>query len=105
MIAAFFCVAGSCLLVPLTAWAQERSDAAHAVAARTALWMTLLDTVDAWQPVALPVRGQDCLDLGLARGKDIGPLLAAVEGWWEDHDYRPGRDECLAKRREVAAGR
>ena len=86
----------------LCAWAEERSRAARPVPARSAQWMALLDAADSWQPVALPVRGQDCLDLGLARGQAIGPLLAAVESWWEDQDYRPGRDACLAKLREVA---
>ncbi len=89
----------------LAAWAEERSGAGRTAAARTAQWMALLDIADAWQPVALPVRGQDCLDLGLARGKGIGPLLAAVEGWWEENDYRPGRTDCLARLKELAAGR
>ncbi|MDA8230766.1 MAG: CCA tRNA nucleotidyltransferase [Magnetospirillum sp.] len=86
----------------LVAWAGERSRANGASSDATARWMAMLDAADSWVPVALPVRGKDCLDLGLARGKAVGALLTDVERWWEDRDYRPGREECLAKLKELA---
>lgn len=86
----------------LTAWADSRSRSERVKAEETARWTALLDEADAWRPVAPPVRGQDCLDLGLARGPAVGTLLAKVEHWWEDQDFRPGRDECLAEMRRLA---
>jgi poly(A) polymerase len=53
----------------------------------------------------LPVRGQDALDLGIPPGPRIGQLMAAVEAWWEEGDYRADRGACLAKLKELAAAR
>jgi poly(A) polymerase len=49
-----------------------------------------------WQPVALPVKGQDAIDLGVPAGPRIGELIGAVDRWWEDGDYRADRAACLA---------
>ncbi|CAA7617676.1 Poly(A) polymerase I [Magnetospirillum sp. UT-4] len=85
----------------LVAWATARATTERADSAETARWMALLDAAAAWVPVELPVRGADCLDLGVPRGPRIGAALAAVEAWWEANDYRPGRDECLEKLRQA----
>ena len=50
-----------------------------------------------WSPLALPVRGQDVLDLGVPPGPEVGRLVGQVETWWEDQDYRPDRAACLAQ--------
>lgn len=89
----------------LVAWAGARAVDGHPCAAETARWVALLDAADAWRPIALPVRGADCLDLGVPHGPLVGRALAEVEAWWEAADYRPGRDEALAKLREVIARR
>ena len=31
--------------------------------------------------------------------------MDAVESWWEDNDYRPDRDACLARLRELTSAR
>ncbi len=85
----------------LVGWADHRSHTPRPAAAESAQWLALLDQADSWEPVSLPVRGQDCLDLGVPHGPAIGAAMAALEHWWEDHDYRPGRDECLGKLREL----
>lgn len=87
----------------LTRWASERALEARARAIETAEWTHLLDMADSWQPVALPVRGADALDLGVPRGPAIGQALAQVEEWWEAEDYRPDRAQCLERLRRVAA--
>jgi len=87
----------------LVAWAGERASAGRARAAETAEWTRLLDLADNWQPVELPVRGADALELGVPRGPQVGRVLAAVERWWEDNDYRPGREAALDKLREVVS--
>ena len=56
-----------------------------------------------WSPVVLPVRGQDALDLGVPPGPQVGRLIAAVEAWWEENDYRPDRAACLEKLKSLAA--
>jgi poly(A) polymerase len=57
----------------------------------------LLAAADAWVPVALPVKGQDLLDLGVSPGPEVGRLLAEIERWWEEGDYRATREDCLSK--------
>ncbi len=72
------------------AWAQVPG-AFDAEAARRAL-----NTAASWQAPSFPLRGQDALDLGLEAGEQMGQLLAAVEDWWLDQDFTPGREDCLA---------
>lgn len=86
----------------LTAWASQRALSSFGTA-ETARWTRLLDLADHWQPVQLPVRGADVLELGVPKGRDIGRILSEVDRWWEDNDYRPGREETLEKLRDVVA--
>jgi poly(A) polymerase len=51
----------------------------------------------AWDPPAFPLKGSDALERGVPAGPRVGELLAAVEAWWEEADFRPGRDACLAE--------
>jgi len=56
-----------------------------------------VDAAAVWMPVALPVRGQDALELGVPAGPRVGQLIASVESWWEENDYRPDRAACLQR--------
>ncbi len=87
----------------LLAWAQRKAVGGRMPAAESERWQRLLDRADAWQPVHLPVHGQDLIDLGIPRGRQIGVLLAEMERWWEEDDYRAGRDEALAHLRRLIA--
>lgn len=64
----------------------------------------LLQLARDWQPPAFSLRGDDVLALGVEKGPAIGRLLRAVEEWWLERDFAPGRDELLAELRR-AAGR
>jgi poly(A) polymerase len=87
----------------LAAWAAERALEARPSSSATAEWTRLLDMAASWQPVALPVRGADALELGVPRGPAIGQVLAQIEEWWEAEDYRPDRGQCLERLRQVVA--
>ena len=87
----------------LLAWAGKRALEAHR-SGDNEQWVALIDTALAWQPVHLPVSGADVLAQGLAQGPRVGEILAAVERWWIEGDFRAGRDEALARLREVAEG-
>jgi poly(A) polymerase len=65
----------------------------------------LLAAADAWTPVALPVKGQDVLKQGVAAGPAVGELLAEIERWWEEGDYRATREDCLSKLRALISAR
>jgi poly(A) polymerase len=70
------------------------------------LGQAAVEAAAAWIPVALPVRGQDALDLGVAPGPQVGRLIEAVAAWWEENDYQPERTACLEKLKTlVVSGR
>ena len=46
---------------------------------------------------SLPVDGDDVMALGVPSGPQVGAILAALEAWWVDHDFRPDRAACLAQ--------
>jgi poly(A) polymerase len=56
-----------------------------------------IDFVRNWVPPEFPVTGEDVMDAGISAGPEVGRILSAVEQWWIDRDFRPGREECLAK--------
>lgn len=70
-----------------------RVDAGHDAASD---FKRLLTLAGDWHGVSLPVQGRDLVERGIDAGPEIGRLLGAVERWWEDGDYRAGRDEALA---------
>jgi poly(A) polymerase len=65
----------------------------------------LLDLAANWQPPVFPLAGRDATALGIPPGPEIGQLLAAIRQWWEEHDFIPGRKECLARLRQLAHDR
>ncbi len=81
----------------LLAWAGELAVTPRLPAERTGAWRHILEAADAWRPLAFPLRGRDVTALGVAPGPAVGRLLAAVEAWWEEGDYGPGREACLEK--------
>ncbi len=85
----------------LLAWAGERAIAPRQTPERVRRRQDFLTAADAWQAVDLPVKGADALALGITPGPALGGLLHAVEEWWEAEDFRPGRDECLEKLKEL----
>lgn len=87
----------------LVAWAGQKARDGVVDSAQSRRWQGLLDLADSWRPVTLPVRGADCLDLGVPRGPAVGQALSRVERWWEDRDYGPDRDQCLDELRRVVA--
>ena len=85
----------------LLAWAGRRSVDAK-LAGNNDQWIALIDAALEWQPVRLPVSGADVLALDVAPGPRVGELLAEVERWWIDGDFRASRDEALARLAEAA---
>jgi len=54
---------------------------------------TLLET---WHPHPLPINGLDLKALGVAPGRQMGEILAAVEQWWISQAFQPDKAACLA---------
>ena len=85
----------------LLAWAAERALAPRQKTERCDGWRDFLAAADSWRAVDFPVRGLDALALGVAQGPALGGFLKSVEDWWEAEDFLPGRDQCLARLREL----
>jgi poly(A) polymerase len=84
-------------------WAARRGEVEAMPREEAAAYRALLAAAEAWKPVALPVKGRDALAIGVPAGPEVGRLLAEVEKWWIERDFRPTRDECLSKLKELAA--
>jgi poly(A) polymerase len=65
-------------------------------------WRAQLTRAALWQDKTLPISGADVLALGLTPGLQIGELLRAVEEWWIESSFTPGRDEALAHLKMLA---
>ena len=87
----------------LLAWAGELAANPRLPHERTQAWIAAIEAADAWQPVTFPLRGRDALALGVPPGPELGDMLDAVEAWWEAEDFRPDREACLARLREIVA--
>jgi poly(A) polymerase len=57
----------------------------------------LLALADSARPSPFPLKGRDVTALGVPAGPEVGRLLAAVEAWWEEGDFRADRAACLAE--------
>jgi poly(A) polymerase len=91
----------------LLSWAAERAEGRDAHSARDAAvaYGALLEVARIFVPPAFPLSGADAAAVGLSPGPAMGDALRAVEDWWLARDFRPGRDELLARlRAETAKG-
>jgi poly(A) polymerase len=77
----------------LIAWSRNDDDAR---------WKDQLARAAAWEDKTLPVNGADVLALGLTPGPQVGELLRAVENWWIEAGFVPGRDEALGRLKMLA---
>ena len=65
----------------------------------------MLEDAETWQPPVFPLTGRDVRALGVPEGPRIGELLTRVEKWWENGDYRAGRQDCLDRLLAETEGR
>ena len=57
-----------------------------------------------WTRPVFPLSGADVLAAGVPAGPRVGALLRAVEDWWLDEGFVPGREACLARLGHLIAG-
>ncbi len=82
---------------------EDRVLVTAAVSGKTRNVKALLASAARWRPVAFPLKGRDVTALGVAPGPAVGQILAGVEAWWIDGDFKAARRACLAEmKRRVA---
>ena len=71
-------------------------------------WKEMLDVASNWEAPTFLLTGADVLARGIPEGPEVGRLLRAVEDWWVDQGFEPGRsailerlDALVAERRRV----
>ena len=62
-------------------------------------WRRLLRLPDRWTVPALPITGHDLIAAGVAPGPEVGHTLRRLEDWWLASDFKPRKDELLARAR------
>ncbi len=76
----------------------------HGAAVKIDRLSQALEQAARWSPKRLPVNGGDLRALGVKAGPEMGRLLRALDDWWQERDFRPDREACLDKLREMVAG-
>ena len=88
----------------LLAWAAELTIAPRQPSAKATAWQALLTRAATWTRPVLPITGHDVQALGIPPGPKVGILLADVEAWWKDGDFRADRTECLRQLQTLVRG-
>jgi poly(A) polymerase len=57
----------------------------------------LLARAEQAPPPRFPLKGRDVTARGIAAGPAVGRILAEIEAWWEDGDFRADRAACRAE--------
>jgi poly(A) polymerase len=55
-----------------------------------------------WKEPQFPLGGADVQNAGVKPGPEMGRVLAELEAWWVESDFKPDRAACLAKLRARA---
>ena len=85
----------------LLSWAGELAMKAHLPSTRTERWRCMIETARDSHIVPFPLKGRDLLAAGIAHGPEIGRLLKHIEDWWRELDFRPDRNACLDKLKQL----
>jgi len=86
----------------LLAWAKVLALSPKLPHGENAKWIDLVKFILSWQSPVFPLSGNDVLALGVGAGPEVGALMADVEKWWEDHNFTPVRQDCLAELKKRA---
>jgi len=76
-------------------WSRELEASSRLPRSRTDAYIEMLELCARWKAPEFPLSGTDVLALGIEAGPEVGRLLERVEDWWENGDFRAGRQQCL----------
>jgi poly(A) polymerase len=60
-------------------------------------WGALLILAERWPRPVFPVTGGDLVRRGYKPGPRFGQILTRLEDWWIASEFKPGKDEILAR--------
>jgi poly(A) polymerase len=79
----------------LLAWAGVLAKEGRHGAGPSEDWNALLDVAKDWRPMRLPISGDDVIAIGVPPGPKLGKLLARLEDWWVEGDFKADREQIL----------
>jgi tRNA nucleotidyltransferase/poly(A) polymerase len=65
-------------------------------------WRALLELPQLWRIPVFPLRGADLVEIGEAKGPEIGELLRQLETEWIANSFATSRETLLARARELS---
>ncbi len=86
-------------------WSRELEASSRLPRPRTDAYIEMLELCARWKAPEFPLSGVDVLALGIAAGPEVGHLLERVEDWWENGDFRAGRQQCLDRLLKETGGK
>ena len=87
----------------LIEWAGEIAANPRQKPGQSEKWENVISAITAYQPLRFPLKGRHGIEMGLKPGPDLGRVLALIEQWWVDGDFRASPDECLEQLRQEAS--
>lgn len=85
-------------------WSRELEASSRLPRPRTDAYIEMLELCARWKVPEFPLGGADVLALGIDAGPEVGRLLERVEDWWENGDFKAGRQQCLDRLVKEAGG-
>jgi len=81
------------------AWVRDAAMLAHVEnGAPDAVTLLFLPSfIAGWTEPKFPLTGADLKQAGIAAGPAMGRMLAELESWWVEADFKPDRNACMAK--------
>jgi len=73
------------------AWARSRASAEDLA------WRELISLPDQWPVPKFPLTGRDLQAAGMSPGPALGEALRKLEDWWIASDFKPARQDLLAR--------
>jgi poly(A) polymerase len=81
------------------AWVRDAAMLAHVErdAPDVVTLSELSQFIAGWIEPKFPLTGADLKQAGIAAGPTMGRMLAELESWWVEADFKPDRNACAAK--------
>lgn len=87
----------------LLKWAKERTKEGKTDSETIEKWYDLLAMAADWRPMEFGLKGQDVIARGVPEGKMVGEILSVLEEWWQENDFKQGREELLIELDKIIA--
>ena len=61
----------------------------------------IINLINKWEAPKFPINGNDIRKIINANDKRIGLFYSKIENWWMDNNFKPSREQCLSKLRNI----